>query len=104
MNPIAAIRYIANVVDDDLIDVYFYTEKELVHMRTNTEFRKLNITKNSRHYFEGVPVIEYENNKYRQGDFEKVLYLIDLYDNSQSDSNNYITDFNDALLKIVDYV
>src|SRR5699024_12455267 len=35
MNPIAAIRYIANVVDDDLIDVYFYTEKELVHMRTN---------------------------------------------------------------------
>jgi|SRR5690625_282326 len=101
MNPIAAIRYIANVVDDDLIDVYFYTEKELVHMRTNTEFRKLNIIKKSRHYFEGVPVIEYENNKYRQGDFEKVLYLIDLYDNAQSDTSNYMTDLNDAMLKIV---
>lgn len=100
MNPIAAIRYITNVIDDDLIDIYFYTEKELIYMQTTTEFRKLDIIKRERHYFEGIPIIEYENNKYRQGDFEKVLYLIDLYDNAQSDTSNYMTDLNDAMLKI----
>src|SRR5699024_11783635 len=41
-------------------------------------------------------------NKYRQGDFEDVLSLNDLYDASQSDTANYMTDINDAMLMIKD--
>lgn len=46
------------------------------------------------------PVIEYKNNAFRQGDYENVLTLIDLYDAAQSDTANYMTDFNEALLVI----
>src|SRR5690625_5644461 len=53
------------------------------------------------HFFQGVPIIEYENNRFREGDYEDVLNLIDLYDASQSDTANYMTDLNDAMLKIV---
>lgn len=47
-----------------------------------------------------LPVIEYNNNRMRTGDFERVLSLIDLYDAAQSDSANYMNDLNDALLVI----
>ncbi|WP_333603545.1 phage portal protein [Lactobacillus acetotolerans] len=46
------------------------------------------------------PVIEYKNNQFRLGDYENVLTLIDLYDAAQSDTANYMTDLNDALLVI----
>lgn len=48
-----------------------------------------------------MPIIEYENNKFRQGDFEDVLALIDMYDGAQSDLANYSQDLNDAMLKII---
>lgn len=46
------------------------------------------------------PVVEYDNNRFRTGDFEHVISLIDLYDAAQSDTANYMTDLNDALLVI----
>lgn len=46
------------------------------------------------------PVVEYDNNRFRTGDFEHVISLIDLYDSAQSDTANYMTDLNDALLVI----
>ena len=33
-------------------------------------------------------------------DFEKVIPLIDLYDNAQSDTANYMSDLNDAMLLV----
>src|SRR5690625_7520468 len=53
------------------------------------------------HFFQGVPIIEYENNRFREGDYEDVLNLIDLYDAAQSDTANYMTDLNEAMIKIV---
>lgn len=50
------------------------------------------------HFFGGVPLIAYENNDQRQGDFEQVTSLIDAYDELLS---NRLTDkkkFVDALL------
>lgn len=47
-----------------------------------------------------VPVVEWFNNRYREGDFEKVLSAIDAYDAGQSDTANYMSDLNDALLVI----
>ena len=46
------------------------------------------------------PVIEYRNNRFRLGDYENVIPLIDLYDAAQSDTANYMTDLNDAMLVI----
>ena len=50
------------------------------------------------HYFGAVPVIAYENNAQRQGDFEQVMSLIDAYDQLLSDRVTDKRKFVDALL------
>lgn len=52
------------------------------------------------HSFFGVPIIENRSNGYKMGIFEKQIPLIDLYDSAQSDTANYMTDFNDATMVI----
>lgn len=98
-NPIAGVRYIDSPFRDD-ITVYLYTDDRRIEYSMGNDY-KLTVGDEEPHFFEGVPIIEYENNKYRQGDFEDVLNLIDLYDSAQSDTANYMQDFNDAMLKIV---
>lgn len=50
------------------------------------------------HRFGGVPIVEFSNNRFRSGDYEDVIPLIDAYDAAQSDLANYMTDLNDAML------
>lgn len=50
-----------------------------------------------RHWFGGVPMVEYWNNAREQGDFEPVADLIDAYDALQSDRVNDKQQFTDAL-------
>ncbi|MFI3545153.1 phage portal protein [Mammaliicoccus sciuri] len=50
------------------------------------------------HLFDRVTITEFKNNERSRGDFEKVISLIDLYDNAQTDTANYMTDLNDAML------
>ena len=50
--------------------------------------------------FKMVPVVEWQNNKDRLGDWEKGIPLIDAYDAAESDTANYMSDLNDALLVI----
>ncbi|MBQ3089998.1 MAG: phage portal protein [Oscillospiraceae bacterium] len=50
------------------------------------------------HYFGAVPVICYENNDCRQGDFEQILSLIDAYDELLSSRLTDKKKFVDALL------
>lgn len=52
------------------------------------------------HYFNGVPVTEFNNNEDRTGAFESVLDNIDAYDLSQSELANFQQASNDALLVI----
>lgn len=52
------------------------------------------------HYFGGVPLIEYRNNKFAKGDFEPVLTLIDAYNKLQSDRINDKEQLVDALLAV----
>lgn len=99
-NPIAGVRYFTNQFNDDKMTVYVYT-KESVYEFAEGDDGKLIEEDMKPHAFDGVPIIEYSNNRFRRGDFEKVLNLIDLYDEGQSDTSNYMTDFNDAMLKIV---
>lgn len=50
------------------------------------------------HYFGAVPVIAYENNDERQGDFEQIISLIDAYDTLMSNRFTDKRKFVDALL------
>lgn len=51
-----------------------------------------------RHFFGGVPMVEYWNGKDEKGDFECAISLIDAYDLLQSDRLNDKQQFVDALL------
>lgn len=52
------------------------------------------------HMYKDVPVVEWWNDRFRIGDIENVIPLIDAYDSAQSDTANYMSDLNDALLVI----
>lgn len=102
-NIIAGVRYlVVGYGDDKKYKVILYT-KSKIHTYSTANFGDLSLTlnKNEDHPFDGVPINEHSNNRFRQGDFENVLDQIDLYDSGQSDTANYMTDLNDAMLKIV---
>lgn len=96
--PIAGVRYFENNYSDEEY-VYLYTDKKIYKYKLGNDF-KLTHEEEKDHFFKGVPIIEYENDRFRQGDFEDVLTLIDLYDGAQSDIANYSQDLNDAILAI----
>ena len=63
-----------------------------------SQFESIDIVE---HYYNDVPIIEYLNDQFKQGDFENVISLIDAYDAAESDTANYMTDLNDAMLAII---
>lgn len=99
--PIAGIRYYKPVGGDKTMIVEAYTAENIYRYHAkDLHSVQLEFEGVREHYFGGVPIIEYSNNRFRQGDFEKVIPLIDLYDAAQSDTANYMTDLNDAMLVI----
>jgi SPP1 family phage portal protein len=98
MDPIAGVRYVYNKFQEKTT-VFVYTDNKITSYSLGNDY-SLKLEDEKPHAFDGVPIIEYSNNRFRRGDFEKVLSLIDLYDESQSDTANYMTDLNDAMLKI----
>ena len=95
-----AIRYydVYNLEDEDIKEVVLYTKNEIVYY----DFKDDNLAERERtpHYFEDVPIADYENNSYRMGDFETVITLIDAYDQANSDTANDFEYFTNALLVI----
>jgi SPP1 family phage portal protein len=102
-NIIAGVRYFnVGYGDSQKIKVLFYTDKRIyTYYTSNMGDYNLKLEGDTEHPFNEVPINEHSNNRFRQGDFENVLDLIDLYDAGQSDTANYMTDLNDAMLKIV---
>lgn len=99
--PIAGIRHRTQLVDgEDMLIVEVYTHNMIYTYHVSGGEYVLQDNPKS-HYFNGVPINEYQNNRFRQGDFENVLNLIDLYDASQSDLANYSQDLQDAMLVIM---
>src|SRR5699024_10540140 len=96
--PIAAVRYYKQQFSDNSF-VELYTDKVIKRYKLS-DSNKLTYLEDREQVFDYIPIVEYSNNKYRQGDFEDVLSLIDLYDAAQSDTANYMQDLNDALLVI----
>ncbi|MGF2617742.1 phage portal protein [Rossellomorea vietnamensis] len=102
-NIIAGVRYFSVGYDEgQKIRVLLYTDKRIYTYHTsNMGDYSLTLEGDREHPFNEVPINEHSNNRFRQGDFENVLDLIDLYDAGQSDTANYMTDLNDAMLKIL---
>lgn len=95
-----AIRYydVYNLENEDIKEVVLYTKSEVVYY----DFKDDNLTEKSReaHYFNDVPIADYENNNNRLGDYEPVTSLIDAYDKAQSDTSNDFEYFTNALLVV----
>ena len=104
MRPIAAVRYTTSWDDEGkIITPTLYTAtKNYKFKSTKADNIKLEHDgEGQEHKFSGVQIIEYQNNRFRLGDYENVISLIDAYDSAQSDTANYMTDLNDALLAII---
>lgn len=86
---------------NDLVYPVLYTAKEIITFEpTAVAAMSFSIKSRKQHYYGDVPVVEWWNNRFRTGDFETELSLIDAYDAAQSDTSNYMSDLNDALLVI----
>lgn len=75
--------------------VTVYTDKEIVSY--NNDWTETDRKPNP---FKMVPVVEWQNNRERLGDWEKGIPIIDAYDAAESDTANYMSDLNDAMLVI----
>lgn len=103
-NSIAAVRYwkVDEDEDTDMYHIDFITD-QATYFFVGSKSTNLKITERKPpelHSFGKVTITEFNNNEKRRGDFEKVIPLIDLYDNAQSDTANYMSDLNDAMLLI----
>ncbi|WCG48830.1 phage portal protein [Enterococcus faecium] len=103
--PILAVRYpktrFNKDADKQYIQPIVYTEeKSITYDETTLTAIELKNPQDEPHEYKEVPITEYSPNRFRMGLYEGVLSLIDLYDAGQSDTANYMTDLNDALLVI----
>ena len=96
VRPIAGVRYKEN--KEGKLAVEVYTDRHVIYYAEGAT--DLIEVKREDHFFQEVPITEYSNNRFRQGDFEPILDLIDAYDAAESDTANYMTDINDAMLVI----
>ncbi len=103
--PMFAVTYFEKRDIEDQIkgyDINVYTEDKKYHYFTQDISSKAFELKNEEeHYFNGIPLIEYKNNKKLRGDFEGVITLIDAYNLLQSDRVNDKEQDVDALLAVI---
>jgi phage portal protein, SPP1 family len=100
--PLFAVRYPKyRSAMEELTKVIVYTDTEIITYKPcSLSMMVLAEERRDAHYWGEVPVTEYSPDRYRQGGYEDVTSLIDLYDAAQSDTANYMTDFNEATLVI----
>ncbi|SCI51169.1 phage portal protein%2C SPP1 family [uncultured Clostridium sp.] len=96
-----AIRYfdIKDIIEDEeyqQVEVYTkYNKSTYIKDASNISF-----ISEEDHFFNDIPVVDYDNNNNRIGDFENVISLIDAYDQANSDTANDFEYFTNALLVI----
>ncbi len=103
MKPLCALRFPTVTVDGKVGTMLtMYTDKEIIEYGfCDLDFSELKEDTRKPHFFGEIPIIEYSHNNYRKGDYEDIITLIDAYDSAVSDTSNYMTDTNDALLAIL---
>ncbi|MDT1996847.1 phage portal protein [Carnobacterium divergens] len=100
-NPILGVRYVNYPKQGDNPEetrISVYTAEEVIEYRLNGE--TLEEIKTNKHLFGGVPIIEYQNNRFRLGDYEDLLSVIDAYDLSESNTANHLNDLVNSVLVI----
>lgn len=101
--PVAGVRFYNSVdylTDDVSTQIELYTDDKVIVFKQGE--KGLEVESSVDHYFGGVPIVYYYNNQELQGDFEKVIPLIDAYDTAVSDTVNNLDYFADAYLAISD--
>lgn len=105
--PMFAVHYYPNITLENMIknytvEVYTETEKLIYEISTlDSDSSIVTEIDLEEHFFKGVPIIEYSNNKKSRGDFEGVIPLIDAYNKLQSDRVNDKEQLVDAFLIVV---
>ena len=105
--PMFAVHYYSNFNLNGVLENYtveIYTEIEKLIYEAPAFYNEHSTLKEidlEEHFFKGVPVVEYKNNKKSRGDFEGVLHLIDAYNQLQSDRINDKEQLVDAFLVLV---
>lgn len=104
-NPIAAVRIVQvqdiSGSDEEQYTVNLYTDSKIVTFKNITRsIGQLEVVSETPHFYNDVPIIEYNSNRYRTGWYEDVISLIDAYDAVNSDTSNYMTDVVNSLLVI----
>lgn len=114
VDPTNCIPIYDNTIEGELLYfIRYYDEEDIVSGNTTTyvevfsrTYRQLfsmtlgaiTLLEEQEHSWRAVPIIIYQNNEEKQGDFEAVLSLIDAYDKTNSDSVNELEYFGDAYL------
>lgn len=100
--PLFAVRYPRYKSGiQEFTKVTVYTDTEIITYKScSLSMMALEEESREEHYWGEVPVTEYSPDRYRQGGYEDVASLIDLYDAAQSDTANYMSDFNEATLVV----
>lgn len=85
----------------DKVNMTVYTKDQVITYKpySNNSVR-LVVDDVKKHSYNDVPVVEWWNNRFRMGDYESEISLIDAYDAGQSDTANYMSDLNDAMLLV----
>lgn len=100
--PLSAFRVIT--IYDMFNDTTNYVVEQYTDMDTyiykGTDIAQLTLKESKPHNFKQIPMTEYPNNPDREGDFERVVSLINAYDYTTSDSINEAQDFADSFLLI----
>lgn len=88
-------------VYNDKVNMTFYTKDQVITYKPfSYNSPALVVDEITKHNYNDIPVVEWWNNRYRMGDYESEISLIDAYDASESDTANYMSDLNDAMLLI----
>ena len=83
------------------VNMTFYTKDQVITYKPfSYNSPALVVDEITKHNYNDIPVVEWWNNRYRMGDYESEISLIDAYDASESDTANYMSDLNDAMLLI----
>lgn len=104
---IAGVHYYETQALEDTEDTFYnvdvYTTKAIYKFKTSesTQYKLVERDTAEHNLTNNVQITEYRNNEFRLGDFENVITLIDLIDSAQSDTANYMTDLNDAMLLLI---
>ncbi len=94
---IGAVRFYDNPFTESEYVEFYDDRGKLTYIVEGTD---LVLESEEPHTYGSVPINELENNDERMGDFERVTPQMDLYDFAQSDTANYMQDFNDAILAL----